>query len=233
MKRRIAVFAIVWAFAFNALWVPGGLDGGYLYSVFVPAWHLFALGALVGVAHETLANRLPRLWVTLAFGALLFEAALALFANHSIGLWLAVPTGIAIALAARAARSPKLTALAPLPLAARGLALYIGLGLLNQVACVPVNWETEKKILSPDGSCRAFLYSSDGFYSSNGFSEGNRRLEFAPRYDRFGFFGATVHRDLGAVRLLHWIEPNLLEIEGNHNPEEKGSFLNLRVVTQP
>ncbi len=92
MKRRIVVFGWIWTFALNALWVPGGLDYGYLRSVFFPAWYLFLIGLVVAAAHEGLVTRLPRLWISAATSIALTELCLLLFNGKTAGLFLAVPT---------------------------------------------------------------------------------------------------------------------------------------------
>ncbi|MGC4042301.1 MAG: hypothetical protein QM758_00665 [Armatimonas sp.] len=88
MARRVAIFAIVWAYTVNALWVPGGLDSYYGISALFPAYYYFLVGGLIALLHENLVAKSPRALAVAALCALLLETAAWMFGDLLTGAYL-------------------------------------------------------------------------------------------------------------------------------------------------
>lgn len=102
MIRQVAVFAIVWAYSANALWIPGGLDDGYWLSVLFPAPYYLLIGGIAGWLYQLSARRWPHWLVTAALSLLLTEWARWLFAGQLPFIYLAIPFMLATLLASYA-----------------------------------------------------------------------------------------------------------------------------------
>lgn len=188
MKRRTVIFGLVWAFTVNALWVPGGLDTGYILSVLFPAWYLFLLGLVVGGVVEVLALRWPRLWVFVALSPALTYACVAMFGGNTIGLRLALPMVLATGLAVKAATVPRLTGHKSVPNLGRVLLLLSCWTLFRTAACVPYWNDSVQEKASPNG---AYIFRVErepmGSLSSSG-----PAVHLGPRYAPPTWFSTIV-----------------------------------------
>ena len=96
MKRRIAVFAVVWAYAACWLWLP---FAGYTTVTalhFFPPGYFFALGVLFGIGHEIFASRLKRPFATLVVIPLALEFGHWLYNGNALGFLLGGILAVAI-----------------------------------------------------------------------------------------------------------------------------------------
>jgi hypothetical protein len=219
MRRRVTVFGLVWAFAMNALWVPSGLDGGYLLSVFFPAWYLFLLGLTIGVAHEFLATRWSRLWVWLAVSITLTEASVALFGGNVIGLRLALPVALAIAIASKAATMPRLTRHRFVPTLGRLLLGIAAWTLFRTAACAPYwNVAIQEKV-SPDGAYIARVEREIG----GALSSDSPAVHIGPRYAPPTWFGSIA----ACSYKIRWEDTRTLGASASRSTHSR--YLNVKV----
>jgi hypothetical protein len=223
MKRRGTVFALVWAFSLNALFVPGGLDCGYVLSLLAPAWYLFLLGVLVGGAHEALASRWPRLWVTLALAGTLAEISVMLFGGRVLGLSLAVPVVLATALASWTARNEKLARHRAVPWLGRALLGISIFTLMKTAACQPY-WEAStQQEVSPDGSC-VFRTERSFFGSDSNYSVA---VHMGPRHAPADWFGSVVAHGHGKV--ARWENSRTLLVHSRKPLRKNEHYLTIQI----
>jgi hypothetical protein len=180
MKRRIAVFSVVWAYAACWLWLP--LAGYTTVTAlhFFPPGYFFVLGALFGVVHEFLDLRLKRSLATLAVLPLALEFGHWLYNGNVLGFLLggilavaALPTCL---LTLRLARSKRLAYLCAI------------FGALMAMSWPLSFWVGEDHLTprnaSPDGTFAVWYGSTDTYIHS---------LHIEPRHGFGGMFGQVTY----------------------------------------
>jgi hypothetical protein len=181
MKRRIAVFAVLWAYIACWLWLPFvGPAEERVTLYFLPPGYFFVLGTLFGVIHELFALRLKRPLATLAILPLALEFGHWLYNGNALGFLLggilAVAALLACSLALRLARSKWLAYLCAIfgtfMAMSWPLSFWVGEDHLN-----PRN-------ASPDGTFAVWYGSTDTYIHS---------LHIEPRHGFGGMFGQVTY----------------------------------------
>lgn len=210
MKRRIAVFTLIWAYLANLIWhsnvVPEPSVGIYL----LPPGYFFVVGLLLGALNEALSTYWSRLWVTPAVVAAGIELSIWLYGGSAAG----IPLGLLFALATLVASSfarylARFKELSIVTVLLSGLAILLWLA-----APWGVDDHKVKETLSPNGAFTAWTGGHTGVV---------HYVHAGPRNGWNGAFGKIVlsywpnvtnGKAASTLEGIHWRDHNTLHISG-------------------
>lgn len=213
MKQRIAAFTLIWAYVACALWLFNATPHASLGLYLFPPGYFFVAGLFFGILNESLASRLPRLWVVLGLAALSLETGVFFYNGHPIGLLL----GLLFAAASLCAS-----------LATKSLATHtpflkgaIALGILLVAAWLTSpfwqGYHSTTTILSPDGTYRAWVLKDHNGEPTI--------FQVGPRYGWHGAFGRVIlecgvtdlgddHYEFTKLNRFSWYQSHNLYLTG-------------------
>lgn len=231
MPHRVAIYAIVWAYIANALWIPAGLDDGYWVSILFPAPYYLLIGGIVGGLYEAFRRRWSHWLVTTALTLLLVEWARWLFAGQLPFIDLALPFMVATLIASYLAKHIRhcfrYSRTNAQDLYAVGIAGF--LLLIASLLPSSVLFLRSKPIVSPNGA-----YVARCFAGSDFFEDDDYHLYIGPGRMPFRWFGYRLPKSMyGPAENLHWAsQQTLMGVSPDSYNSYQGSFGDVQIEIQ-